>query len=101
MAESVEINKIIHQPVRLKIMAALRPLASNGSHSSLDFSRLKAITGATDGNLGAQIEVLEKAGYISVVKEFHKRRPKTLLSLTASGIDEFDDYKKSLIRIIS
>ena len=50
-----ELDDIIHQPLRLRIMAALNALpAANG----LEFSKLKKLTGATDGNLGAHIETL-------------------------------------------
>ncbi|MGY3511692.1 hypothetical protein ACVIQY_004667 [Bradyrhizobium sp. USDA 3051] len=54
-----ELDDIIHQPLRLKIMAALNALPATGG---LEFSRLKKLTGATDGNLGAHIETLAKAG---------------------------------------
>ncbi|MGA9090929.1 MAG: transcriptional regulator, partial [Bradyrhizobium sp.] len=43
-----ELDDIIHQPLRLKIMAALNALPSG---AGLEFSRLKKLTGATDGNL--------------------------------------------------
>ena len=57
-----ELDDIIHQPLRLKIMAALNALpAAQG----LDFAGLKKLTGATDGNLGAHIETLAKAGYVA------------------------------------
>lgn len=58
-----ELDDIIHQPLRLKIMAALNALpVADG----LEFSRLKKMTGATDCNLGAHIETLAKAGYVAV-----------------------------------
>ncbi len=50
-----ELDDIIHQPLRLRIMAALNALPSG---IGLEFSRLKKLTGATDGNLGAHIETL-------------------------------------------
>ena len=49
-----DLDEIIHQPLRLKIMAALNALPS--AAPGLEFSRLKRLTGATDGNLGAHIE---------------------------------------------
>ena len=57
-----ELDDIIHQPLRLKIMAALNALPAG---AGLEFSRLKKLTGATDGNLGAHIETLAKAGYVA------------------------------------
>ena len=52
----------------------------------LDFATLKAISGATDGNLGAHLQTLEKAGLISISKEVIGRRNRTWVSLTVSGI---------------
>ena len=52
-----ELDDIIHQPLRLRIMAALNALPAG---EGLEFSRLKKLTGATDGNLGAHIETLAK-----------------------------------------
>ncbi len=62
-----ELDEIIHQPLRLRIMAALTALPDA---QGLDFTRLKKLTGATDGNLGAHIETLSKAGYVAVTKAF-------------------------------
>jgi DNA-binding MarR family transcriptional regulator len=94
-------DEIIHQSLRLKIMAALcaEPKGAPGG-GMLEFKRLKAITGATDGNLGRQIEKLEEAGYISVTKDFHNKRPRTRAKVTKKGADAFDAhvaYLKSLI----
>jgi hypothetical protein len=62
-----ELDDIIHQPLRLRIMAALNALPTG---EGLEFSRLKKMTGATDGNLGAHIETLAKAGYVGIEKAF-------------------------------
>ncbi len=48
-------NDLIHQPVRLKIMAALNTL---GSRQWLDFVSLRSIVDTTDGNLGAHLGTL-------------------------------------------
>ena len=77
-----ELDDIIHQPLRLKIMAALNALPVS---SGLEFSRLKKLTGATDGNLGAHIETLAKAGYVSVDKAFVGKKPQTTVTATAAG----------------
>jgi len=74
-------DDIIHQPLRLKIMAALS--AEKGQ--PLDFPRLKAITQATDGNLGSHLTTLEKAGYVAIEKDFVGKRPRTQARLTAEG----------------
>jgi DNA-binding MarR family transcriptional regulator len=90
-------NAIIHQPVRLKIMAALKPLPEG---EPLEFVRLKAIVGTTEGNLGAHIATLEEAGYVSVEKDFHANRPRTRVSMTKPGRRAFEDYVADLRSII-
>ena len=69
-----ELDDIIHQPLRLRIMAALNALPAG---EGLEFSRLKKMTGATDGNLGAHIETLAKSGYVGVEKAFVGKKPQT------------------------
>jgi DNA-binding MarR family transcriptional regulator len=76
-------NDIIHQATRLKIMAALNALAPK--QTSIVFTRLKALVGATDGNLGAHLETLEKAGYIVVEKCFEDRKPQTRVRMSPAG----------------
>jgi len=92
-----EIDDIIHQPLRLKIMAALNALPAA---SGLDFSRLKKLTGATDGNLGAHIETLAKAGYVAVEKAFVGKKPQTTVIATAAGRGAFARHVAYLKEII-
>jgi DNA-binding MarR family transcriptional regulator len=80
---------VIHQPVRLKIMAALKPLPDG---DPIEFVRLKEIVGATDGNLGAHCATLEEAGYVTIEKDFVEKKPRTRLSLTRKGRRAFEDY---------
>jgi len=87
----------IHQPVRLKIMAALKALPSG---EALEFVRLKAIVGATEGNLGAHITTLEESGYVAVEKDFVGKRPRTLVSMSPQGRRAFDAYVAYLQEII-
>lgn len=87
----------IHQPIRLKIMAALKPLPPN---EMLEFVRLKTIAGATEGNLGAHIGTLENAGYVQVIKDFNGKKPRTRVALTKQGRRAFEDYVAYLRDII-
>jgi DNA-binding MarR family transcriptional regulator len=91
-------NETIHQPIRLRMMAALTALPSRDE--GLDFTRLKALTGATDGNLGGHIETLERAGYVEVQKRFEERRPKTVVKATATGRKEFAAHVAFLREVI-
>ena len=90
-------NPIIHQPVRLKIMSALKVLPVS---EAIEFVRLKAIVAATEGNLGAHITTLEEAGYIAVEKDFVGKRPRTRVALTRQGRHAFEDYIAYLRDII-
>ena len=76
------LDETIHQATRLRIMAALNALPAK---QSLEFVRLRAIVGATDGNLGAHLATLEKAGYVEVEKVFDDRKPKTSVRMSNKG----------------
>jgi DNA-binding MarR family transcriptional regulator len=90
-------DPIIHQPVRLKIMAALKVLPPG---EALEFVRLKTIVGATEGNLGAHISNLEGAGYVDVEKDFVGKRPRTRVRLNKNGRRALEDYVMYLRDII-
>ncbi|UVK44653.1 transcriptional regulator [Mesorhizobium sp. AR07] len=89
-------DEIIHQSTRLRIMAALNALERR---EVLDFTRLKAIVGATDGNLGAHLDTLARAGYIDVEKLFVGRRPQTRVRATTSGRRAFRGHVGFLRKI--
>ena len=91
-------NEIIHQTLRLRLMAALTALPAGDA--GLDFSRLKKLTGATDGNLGAHILALEKAGYVRVDKSFVDRRPRTEVTATKAGRAAFSAHVAFLKSVI-
>ena len=92
------LDDIIHQPLRLRIMAALNALpAANG----LEFSKLKKLTGATDGNLGAHIETLARAGYVAVDKAFVGKKPQTMVTLTAEGRKAYIAYLDAMKKLIA
>jgi DNA-binding MarR family transcriptional regulator len=90
-------DEIIHQPLRLRIMSALNALPAT---QGMEFSRLKKLTGATDGNLGAHIETLAKAGYVAVDKAFVAKRPQTTVTATGAGRAAFAEHVLSLQQII-
>ena len=93
-----ELDDIIHQPLRLRIMAALNALPDA---QGLDFVRLKKLTGATDGNLGAHVETLAKAGYVAATKAFVGKKPQTTVTATAAGRGAFARHVATLREIIA
>lgn len=92
-------DDIIHQPVRLRVMAALSALPEEDE--GIEFSKLKALTGATDGNLGAHLDHLTRAGYAEAAKAFVGRRPRTTVKATAAGRAAFARHVAFLKSIIA
>lgn len=92
-----ELDNTIHQPVRLRIMAALGAI---GPREKLEFTFLRDQLELTDGNLGAHLIKLEEAKYIEVEKTFEKRKPKTLVRMTGRGRDAFAAHVKALKEIL-
>ena len=92
-------DDVIHQPVRLRVMAALT--APGVVAEGLDFTQLKKLTGATDGNLGAHLDHLARAGYVEVSKAFVGRRPRTTVRTTKEGRAAFARHVAFLREIIA
>ena len=86
-----ELNPLLHSELRLAVMSILV------SVEEAEFSYLKQQTGATAGNLSVQIDKLNKAGYVEVIKTFKGKMPCTLKGLEA--FEEYVDALKSYINI--
>ena len=89
------IDRLIHEPARLMIMAYLYVV------ESADFLFLMRQTGLTHGNLSSHMSKLESVGYIEVVKEFVDKKPHTMLRLTDTGRDAFGAYRKKMIQVLT
>jgi DNA-binding MarR family transcriptional regulator len=88
-----DLNELIHQPVRLRIMAALVTLEEDGQ---LEFTYLRDLLSVTDGNLGAHLRKLEDAGYVELSKTFVARKPRTYVSANSRGRRAFEDHVAAL-----
>ena len=93
----VEADELIHQPLRLRIMAVVNGLPSS---QYIEFAQLKSVVEATDGNLGAHIATLEKAGYVTVEKVFVNKQPRTRISATRDGRKAFRQHVAYLQELI-
>lgn len=91
---NLEIERLIHEPARLKIVAYLSVV------ESADFVFLISRTGLTMGNLSAHMSKLEQAGYIDVEKEIKNNRPHTTLSLTETGRRAFEQYRATMLQLL-
>lgn len=89
-----EIDRLLHEPARLAIVALLYVL------ESADFTFVMNQTGLTWGNLSAHLSKLEEAGYIDVEKSFKGKRPNTNLRLNTSGRQAFLGYRRCLKQLL-
>lgn len=89
-----DVDRVIHEPNRLMIMAQLFIV------ESADFLFLQNQTGMTPGNLSAHLNKLESTGYVEVTKEFLDRKPHTVLALTKKGREAFDKYIKKVRKFV-
>ena len=85
-----EIDRLIHEPARLMIMANLYVV------ESADYTYLISRTGLTWGNISSHVAKLEAASYIEVEKKFVDKKPHTMLHLTATGRAAFEEYRQRL-----
>jgi DNA-binding HxlR family transcriptional regulator len=83
---SLELDRVIHERVRLAIVSAL------AVNDSLRFNELKALLDLSDGNLSVHARKLEDAGYVSCQKSFEGRVPKTEYRITAAGRHALQRY---------
>ena len=83
---ALDLNKIIHERIRLGIMSVC------ATRGIVSFTELKKILKTTDGNLSVHARILEESGYLKSEKKFVKRKPLTLFRVTARGKKEFMSY---------
>jgi DNA-binding HxlR family transcriptional regulator len=89
-----EIDRLIHERLRLGIISAL------AANVSLTFNELKHLVKTSDGNLSVHARKLEDAGYVRCSKTFHGRTPKTEYTLTAAGrraLERYLDHMEAVI----
>jgi DNA-binding HxlR family transcriptional regulator len=91
----LELDRVIHERVRLAILSAL------AVNDTLTFNELKALTGTTDGNLSVHARKLEDAGYVACRKSFEGRVPRSEYRLTLAGrqaLERYIGHMEGLIR---
>lgn len=91
-----DLDKVIHERVRLAIVSAL------AVNPSLGFTELRDLLKTTDGNLSVHARKLEDAGYVQCLKSFEGRTPRTDFRITAAGrraLERYLDHMEALIRM--
>lgn len=94
--ELPELDRLIHERIRLGIVSAL------ATNESLSFNDLKRILKTTDGNLSVHARKLEEAQYIACAKFFEGRVPRTEYRLTTAGrraLARYLDQMEEWIRV--
>ncbi len=84
------INKLFENRIRLGIMSIL------SVNENANFNTLKELLDITDGNLASHLKALEKAGYLTVTKQFIGRKPNTSYRITKQGRSAFENHIKAL-----
>jgi DNA-binding MarR family transcriptional regulator len=94
-APGLDLNRIIHERLRLGILSAL------AVNHALTFNELKKLLNTTDGNLSVHARKLEDAEYITCEKSFENRMPRSEYRMTAAGkraLEKYLDEMEALIR---
>jgi DNA-binding MarR family transcriptional regulator len=92
---STELDKVIHERMRLGIISAL------AANEKMSFNDLKRLLDTTDGNVSVHARKLEEAGYLTCKKSFAGRTPLTEYKITAGGrkaLERYLDHMEALIR---
>jgi DNA-binding HxlR family transcriptional regulator len=93
-AGPLELDRLIHERMRLAIVSAL------AVNHSLSFNQLKRLLDTSDGNLSVHARKLEEANYIVCTKSFEGRVPRTDYKLSALGrraLERYLDHMEALI----
>jgi DNA-binding transcriptional ArsR family regulator len=96
-AAALEVDRLIHERVRLAIVSSL------AVNEALSFNELRDLLQTTDGNLSVHARKLEEAGYVSCHKRFEGRVPRTEYRITESGrtaLQHYLDHMETLIRAV-
>ena len=88
------IDEVIHGRIRLGIMVYL------ADAETADFTELKTVLEATQGNLSVHIKKLEEAGYVAIDKRFIANKPNTRVRITPAGREAFATYLEALGALI-
>jgi DNA-binding MarR family transcriptional regulator len=92
---SGELDKIIHERMRLGIISAL------AANQSLSFTDLKNLLNTTDGNISVHARKLEEAGYLTCEKSFKGRVPLTEYRITDAGREALTRYLNHMEALIN
>ncbi len=90
----IDVDRTIHEPARLMIVAILSAVAE------ADFLYLLKASGLTKGNLSSHLSRLEDAGYVQIEKTYVGKSPRTICRLTKPGQSALADYRRQMKAVI-
>ncbi len=90
----IDVDRTIHEPARLMIVAILSAVAE------ADFLYLLKASGLTKGNLSSHLSRLEDTDYVQIEKTFVGKSPRTICRLTKSGHSALADYRRQMKAVI-
>jgi len=88
------LNKAFDHRVRLGVMAVLM------ANDTVSFNDLKEALDLTDGNLASHVAALEKAGYVTVNKQFVGKKPNTTYTASKEGKQAFQEHLNALEKLL-
>ena len=91
---SADLDKVIHERMRLGIISAL------AANAKLSFTELRDLLATSDGNISVHARKLEEAGYVNCEKSFKGRMPLTEYKITKDGrkaLTRYLDHMEALI----
>jgi DNA-binding MarR family transcriptional regulator len=91
---SGELDRVIHERMRLGIISAL------AANEKLSFGELKKLLNTTDGNISVHARRLEEAGYVTMQKSFKGRVPLTEYAITKDGRKALERYLNHMEALI-
>lgn len=91
----LELDQVIHQPVRTKIIALLL------SHRECDYNTIKNSLSLSDGHMSTHMKVLVGEDYVEMSKDFVGNKPRTTYRLSKNGKKKFSEYVAHLKKLIA
>ncbi len=92
---SNDLDKVIHERMRLGIISAL------AANEKLSFTELKNLLDTSDGNISVHARKLEDAGYVTCDKSFNGRVPLTEYKITRDGRKALERYLNHMEALIT
>jgi len=92
-AASLRLDPLLHEPVRLTLLAALAP------SDYVEFSALLSLIGVSKSALSKHVSALTDAGIVTVTSSPADKRARRI-ALSDAGRESFDAYLRRLEEIV-